>query len=198
MKRVFVAGATSPLGGSLCAEYQRRGWYVMAHVTTSNQIEPIAADQLIAAKATDATSLNGIMAGADLVVSCLDAMRQTDGLNNSDANYRANLNLLREAERAGASRFVYVHVVTAKDFGHIPLGVEKSKFLAALQSSAIAATAITSCDSRKDALFRLDAFGLDIADAEDVTRHVMDRPKANFAPTKTSRIHHMTPERTLS
>ncbi len=35
MKRVFVSGATGYLGRYVCAEYQRRGWYVIAQTVTT-------------------------------------------------------------------------------------------------------------------------------------------------------------------
>ena len=65
MKRVFIAGATGYLGRFLCAEFQQRGWYVIALVRNSAQAKPIAADQLIEAQATDAASITGVMAGTD-------------------------------------------------------------------------------------------------------------------------------------
>jgi len=142
MKRVSIAGATGYLGRHLCAEYQQRGWYVIALVRKATQAAPIAADQLIEAQATDPLTLKGVMAGADLVVSCLGITRQTDGLGYWDVDYQANLNLLREAERAGVGRFGYIHVLGASDMAHVPMVAAKSAFVAELQRSAIAATVI--------------------------------------------------------
>lgn len=142
MKRVFIAGATGYLGRHLCAEFQQRGWYVIALVRKTTQAAPIAADQLVEAQATDPETLRGVMAGADLVVSCLGITRQTDGLGYWDVDYRANLNLLREAERADVGQFGYVHVVRAGDMAHVPMVAAKSAFVAALQRSAIAETVI--------------------------------------------------------
>lgn len=142
MKRVFIAGATGYLGRYLCAEYQRRGWYVNALVRKAPQGAPIAADQLVEAQATDPHTLPGILAGADLVVSCIGITRQTDGLTYWDVDYQANLNLLHEAERAGVARFAYVHVLRAEDMAQVPLVAAKSAFVAELERSRIAATVI--------------------------------------------------------
>ncbi|PXW72797.1 uncharacterized protein YbjT (DUF2867 family) [Loktanella sp. PT4BL] len=142
MKRVFIAGATGYLGRYLCAEYQRRGWYVIALVRKATTAAPIAADQLVEAQATDPASLKGAMAGAELVVSCLGITRQTDGLGYWDVDFQANLNLLREAENAGASRFAYIHVLRAADLGHVPMVAAKSAFVAELQQSTVAATIV--------------------------------------------------------
>lgn len=142
MKRVFIAGATGYLGRYLCAEFQRRGWYVIALVRKAPRGAPLAADQLVEAQATDPRTFQGAMAGADLVVSSLGVTRQTDGLDYWDVDYQANLNLLHEAERAGVARFAYVHVLRAQDMAQAPLVAAKSAFVAELERSQIAATVI--------------------------------------------------------
>ncbi len=142
MKRVFIAGATGYLGRFLCAEFQQRGWYVIALVRNSAQAKSIAADQLIEAQATDAASITGVMAGTDLVVSSLGITRQIDGLDYWDVDYRANLNLMREAERASVGRFAYIHVLRAEEMAHVPMVAAKSAFVEELQRAAIASTII--------------------------------------------------------
>lgn len=142
MKRVVVAGATGYLGRHICAEYQRLGWYVIALVRDPAQAAPIAADQLIQVQATQPATLNGVMSGANLVISCLGKTRQTDGLTYRDVDYQANLNLLREAERAGVERFAYIHVLNADQMADVPLVAAKRDFVAALQRSPVASTII--------------------------------------------------------
>ena len=142
MKRVFIAGATGYLGRYLCAEYQRRGWYVIALVRKTTHAAPIAADQLIEAQATKPATLKGVMTGVDLVVSCLGITRQADGLGYWDVDYQANLTLLREAQRAGVERFAFVHVLRAVDMAQVPMVAAKSAFVTELQNSEIAATVI--------------------------------------------------------
>lgn len=142
MRRVFIAGATGYLGRYLCAEYQQRDWYVIALVRKTKQAAPIAADQLVEAHATDPETLKGVMAGADLVVSCLGITRQTDGLGYWDVDYQANLNLLREAERTGVGQFGYIHVLRASDMAQVPMVAAKSAFVVELQRSSIDASVI--------------------------------------------------------
>lgn len=142
MKRVFIAGATGYLGRYLCAEYQSRGWYVIALVRDAETASPISADQLVQAQATDPATLSGLMTDVDLVVSCLGITRQRDGLGYWDVDYQANLNLLREAEQAGVGRFAYIHVLRANDMAHVPMVAAKSAFVEALRRSAIPATII--------------------------------------------------------
>jgi uncharacterized protein YbjT (DUF2867 family) len=142
MKTVFIAGATGYLGRFLCAEYSRRGWYVVALVRNPQSAAVLAADSIVTAQATDASSLKGMMDGADLVVSALGITRQVDGLSYQDVDYQANINLLREAERAGVDRFAYVHVLHADAMLHIPLAAAKAEFVEALQASTLNSTVI--------------------------------------------------------
>jgi uncharacterized protein YbjT (DUF2867 family) len=142
MKTVFIAGATGYLGRYLCAEFQRRGSYVIALVRSRDRASDLSADQLVEAEATRPETLAGIMDGADLVVSALGITRQADGLTYRDVDYQANLNLLHEAERAGVGRFTYVHVLNADAMRHVPLVAAKAEFVDALWASALPSTVI--------------------------------------------------------
>ena len=142
MQTVFIAGATGYLGRHLCAAYRAEGYYVTALVRDAARARTLDADTLIEARATDAATLAGVMEGADLVVSALGITRQRDGLSYRDVDYAANINLLREAERAGVARFAYIHVLMADRLRHVPLVAAKADFVDALQASSLAATVI--------------------------------------------------------
>lgn len=142
MKTVFVAGATGYLGRYLCAEYNRRGWYVIALVRNAHTAGPLTADSIVEAQATLPDSLTGLMDGADLVVLALGITRQTDGLSYRDVDYQANINLLRAAERAGVRQFAYIHVLNADAMRQVPLVAAKAAFADALKASSIAETIV--------------------------------------------------------
>jgi uncharacterized protein YbjT (DUF2867 family) len=142
MHSVFIAGATGYLGRFLCAEYRARGHHVTALVRDRARAGDLAADALIEAEATRPETLSGVMEGVDLVVSALGITRQADGLSYRDVDFGANLNLLREAERAGVGRFAYVHVLNAHAMRHVPGVAAKAGFVDALQASRVASTVI--------------------------------------------------------
>jgi uncharacterized protein YbjT (DUF2867 family) len=142
MHTVFIAGATGYLGRFLCAEYSRRGFYVTALVRDRARACDLAADTLVEAEVTRPETLSGILRGADLVVSALGITRQADGLTYRDVDYRGNLNLLREAERAGVGRFAYVHVLNADAMRHVPGVAAKADFVDALRASTLPSTVI--------------------------------------------------------
>jgi uncharacterized protein YbjT (DUF2867 family) len=138
---VLVAGATGYLGRFLCAEYARRGHHVTALVRDAARARGLA-DVLVEAQATGPETLSGLMDGVDLAVSALGITRQADGLGYRDVDYRANLNLLHEAERAGVGRFAYVHVFHADAMAGVPVVDAKAEFVAALWASDMPATVI--------------------------------------------------------
>lgn len=142
MKTVFIAGASGYLGRHLCEEYRRRDWYVTALVRSPMRGRGPDADQLVEAEATDPASLRGAMSGTDLVISCLGITRQVDYPGYRDIDYRANLNLLREAERAEVGRFAYVHVLRAAELAQIPMVRAESDFVEELLRSTLDATII--------------------------------------------------------
>jgi len=142
MKTVLIAGATGYLGRYLCAEYERRGWYVVALVRDAAKAGDLPAGARVEAQATRPETLRGIMAGVDLVVSALGITRQADGLGYMDVDFQANVNLLDEAERAGVGRFAYVHVLNAERMRAVPLVAAKAAFVDRLMASPLAHTVI--------------------------------------------------------
>ena len=142
MKTVLIAGATGYLGRYLCAEYERRGWYVVALVRDAAKAGDLPAGARVEAQATRPETLRGIMSGVDLVVSALGITRQADGLGYMDVDFQANVNLLEEAERAGVGRFAYVHVLNAERMREVPLVAAKAAFVDRLRASPLAHTVI--------------------------------------------------------
>lgn len=142
MPSVLIAGATGYLGRFLCTEYRTRGYHVTALVRDRQRAKTLDADTLIEARATCPETLTGGMKGIDLVVSALGITRQADGLSYREVDFAANLNLLREAERAGVERFAYVHVLRADAMRPVPLVSAKADFVDALAASETASTVI--------------------------------------------------------
>src|SRR6056297_1718634 len=126
MRTVFIAGATGCLGRFLCAEYSRRGWHVTALArhgagAASGAARRSGRRRSDRGRGHPTGDPTGIMGGADLVVSALGITRQADGLSYRAVDYRANLNMLREAERADVGRFARVRVLNADAMRHVPL-----------------------------------------------------------------------------
>lgn len=140
-KTVFIAGATGYLGRYLVAEYAKRGWNVIALVRKPEGA-PQQATRLCVAQATEPESLANTMDGVDLVVSSLGITRQRDGLTYRQVDYQANINLLREAERAGVKHFAYIHVLGAEKLAHLPPIAAKQDFVDKLRVCELESTVI--------------------------------------------------------
>ena len=91
-------------------------------------------------------TLEGLCEGQDAVVSCAGAVMQlgnwSDRRSFTEVDYGGNSNLLREAERAGVAKFVYVSLHSAQRF----LGTEYARahesFVGNLNRSKIAHTIV--------------------------------------------------------
>lgn len=164
MNHILVAGATGYLGHYLVAEFKKRGWEVSALVRDAARARQkgLSADHFIEAEATEPASLEGVMTGIDTVISALGKTRQKDDLTYQDVDYQANCNLLAAAEKAGVSRFAYIHVVNAKALvDHSALAKAKQSFVDTLTASPIASTVIapTGYFSDMGDLFNMAASG---------------------------------------
>lgn len=122
--QVVVAGATGALGQQVVRELLRRGYAVCA-VVRRTPLPPDLADKVtvVWGDALDPSTTDLACSSSDVVFSCLGAS-VSPKLSAGRRTYArvdepANLNLLDSAIRAGATRFVYVSVAGAHEFGHL-------------------------------------------------------------------------------
>jgi uncharacterized protein YbjT (DUF2867 family) len=142
--RVLVAGATGYLGRHLVEQLKDDGCWVRALARRPEQSDSLAiADDVFVGEVTRAESLRGIADGIDTVFSTIGITRQRDGVGYNDVDYAGNLALLREAERSGVKRFVYVSVLHGRELRtSVELAAAKERFVDALTESAVSSTVI--------------------------------------------------------
>jgi uncharacterized protein YbjT (DUF2867 family) len=135
--RMLVAGSTGYLGGYIVRQLLEADADFVALARSTGKLKAMGlADERIAlAQVTDVDSLRGCCDGVDVVISCLGITRQKDGLTYMDLDYQANLNLLREAERAGVRKFIYISAFKAQLFPDVRLLQAKERFAAELLAS---------------------------------------------------------------
>lgn len=143
-KRVLVVGATGYLGLHVLDDACRSGYRVRALVRNPKKLEGRRAnlESVVVAEVTSPDSLCGKLEGVDVVFSSLGITRQKDGLRYLDVDYQGNLNVLREAERAGCKKFVYVSVLHPEYTIHTDMVAAKELFVAALQKSPLETTVV--------------------------------------------------------
>ena len=134
-KKIIVAGATGYLGRHIIKELQFRGLPFQAIARNSEKLQKmgLSPGQIISAEVTKAETLEGVLHGADVVISTVGITRQKDGLSYMDVDYQANMNLLHEAKAAGVSKFIYVSVIGGEQMRHLKIMEAKEKFVDALK-----------------------------------------------------------------
>lgn len=140
---VLIAGATGYAGRCLVDEYASLPKdYIVKALVRRQPTPPFPENvQLIMGECTKPDSLDGIMNGVNVCVSALGITRQRDGLTYHDVDYQANVNLLKEAEKAGISKFGYIHVIQGGVLADVSVGVAaKQAFVEQLQASSIKST----------------------------------------------------------
>ncbi|MFI6565946.1 SDR family oxidoreductase [Streptomyces sp. NPDC050534] len=134
-----MAGATGHLGRHVVPDLKARGHVVRALVRDPDRLGPLrdTVDEVITADATDVHALAGCCDGIDVLVSTVGLVGKPARLSCWDVDYGANLNLLREAERAGVQKFVYVSVVHAPALEDLALVRAKRAFENELRASGM-------------------------------------------------------------
>lgn len=141
---VLLAGATGYLGRFIAAELHRRGLKVRAIVRDqkraaspgpwgSPSIEGLVDDWAVG-EVTNPAFVADVARGADCVISALGVTRQQ--ADPWDIDHRANLAILRSAERHGARTFCYVNVLGG-DACPAQLTQAKAAFVQDLTESAV-------------------------------------------------------------
>jgi uncharacterized protein YbjT (DUF2867 family) len=139
MSRVLVAGATGYLGGFVCSELKSRSHFVRALVRSSRQHDGLrnCTDEIVRGEVTKPETLAGLCDRVDVVFSSVGITRQKDGLSFRDVDYQGNVNLLREALRAGVKRFVYVSAFSGRQLRHLEIIDAHEAFVDELERSGI-------------------------------------------------------------
>ncbi|WP_085369572.1 NAD(P)H-binding protein [Leifsonia sp. NCR5] len=141
--RVLVAGATGHLGSCIMAELRRGRVCTRALVRREEQRTTVSADDVFVGQVTDPRSLRHVADDVDTVISTIGVTRQRDGVGYEQVDYAGNLALLREAEAAGASRFVYVSVLHGETLRRrVRLVAAKERFVDELTASPLRPTVI--------------------------------------------------------
>lgn len=139
MTKIIVAGATGYLGSHLVKVLQDRNFSFKALARNERKLLEMGLSeaQIVRAEVTKPSTLQGRLAGADLLISTVGITRQKDGLTYMDVDFQANLNLLEEAKRAGIRKFIYVSAINGDRMRRLKIMAAKEKFVDALKASGL-------------------------------------------------------------
>jgi uncharacterized protein YbjT (DUF2867 family) len=143
-QRVLVAGATGYLGGFVARELAKRGCFVRALARSPEKLESIKdeLEEVVVGEVTEPDTLTGTCDGIDVVFSSIGITKQKGKLTFKDVDYQGNLNLLREAQKAGVRKFIYVSVYNGPELLHLDIIKAHEDFVAELAASGLDYTVI--------------------------------------------------------
>jgi len=141
---VLLAGATGYLGKYIAEELEKQ--HIEAKLLARN-VQNLAEFEtehctVINAEVTEPETLKGWFDDVDVVISTVGITRQKDGLNYMDVDYKANVNLLKEAQQAGVKKFIYVSAINGSKYRKLKMLEAKEKFVDELKSSGMDYTVI--------------------------------------------------------
>ncbi len=152
MKKVLVAGSTGYIGSYVVQEFKNRGYWVRALVRDAEKakkpgqhLEPAVArlaDEIVVAEATMPQTLAGMCDGVEIVFSSLGMTRPDFVHSSFEVDYKANLNILREAQKAKVKKFVYISVFNADKMMGIENIQAHEKFVDELRASGLEYTVV--------------------------------------------------------
>jgi len=138
--KVILAGAFGKLGTDILKTLVNEGHEVLAVDMITKDVEGI--EGKYEKKVVDVTkpeTLTGICEGKEVLITTVGLTRGGKGVTNYDIDFQGNLNLLKEAEKAGVKEFAYVSVLKADNpkASNIPMLDAKAKMEKELKESGM-------------------------------------------------------------
>lgn len=135
--KVVLAGAYGNLGADVFRELIGNGHEVIALDMVQRDIGISSGFKYFKMDVTDPKTLEGVMDGADILITTVGLTKGSASVSNYDIDYQGNLNLLGEAKKAGIRNFVYISVVKADTAPDVPMVNAKWLFENELKKSGI-------------------------------------------------------------
>lgn len=144
MTKILVAGASGYLGKYILKELDNWKIPAVALVRSPEKVKGLNYRnmKIVKAEVTRPETLSGVFKDVETVISTVGITRQNDGLTYMEVDYKANANLLQEAERAGVRKFIYVSVIEGDKLRHLKVTEAKERFVDVLKASGLEYTVI--------------------------------------------------------
>ena len=138
MKKILLAGATGYLGRHVALELTKQQYPATILVRDKSKVQAdLRKLETVVAEVTKPDTLKGIMDDIEAVISTIGITKQKDGLTYMDVDYQANLNLLKEAKKAGVKKFIYVSALNADNLTYLKMCHAKELFVQELINSGM-------------------------------------------------------------
>ena len=136
---VLLAGATGYLGGYIAKALVKENFKTKLIARTTKNLKSFESKtvKIIFGEVTKPETIKGVCEGVTTVISTIGITRQKDGLTYMDVDYKANINLLNEAKRAGVKKFIYISAINGNKYRHLKIFEAKEKFVDYLKISGL-------------------------------------------------------------
>lgn len=143
---ILVAGGSGTLGSKVVNRLAERGFPVRvltrqagwAPSDATNHVDVVVGD------VRDAAMLERAVAGATVVVSCIQGFAGRDAAGTDEIDRKGNESLIQAAQRHGVRHFVLVSVIGAAADSPVPLFRAKHQAEQALRTSGLSSTTVRS------------------------------------------------------
>ena len=128
--KIVLAGAFGHLGTDILKALIEAGHEVVAADIKEGDVAEIKGKHTFAPiDATKPETLTGLCDGADAVITTMGLTGASTRFTAYDIDYQGNLNLLHEAQKANAPKFVYISVISCDEPGAEKVPMLHAKYL---------------------------------------------------------------------
>lgn len=138
-RKILLAGGTGYLGSHIADAIVSLGLPARMLTRKKQRLAQYESStiEIMEATVTEPDTLLRSCQGIDTVISTIGITRQKDGFTYLDVDYQANLNLLREAQRAGVRKFIYVSAINGDKHRELKIFEAKEAFVDELKKSGL-------------------------------------------------------------
>lgn len=141
MERILLAGGTGYLGGYILSELLHQGFQTRAIVRNMSKIRSSLREhsnlEILHAELTQPSSIKNSCKDIDVVISTIGITKSKAKQTYMEVDYQANMNLLREAQRSGVRKFIYISVLKGEQLKNIAVCKAKEQFVYKLKRSGL-------------------------------------------------------------
>ncbi len=128
--KVVLAGAFGNLGGEILKALIAQGHEVIAADLKERKIEGTEGKyKFVSIDATSPATLAGLCDGADVVITTMGLTGASTRFTSYDIDYKGNMNLYREAQKAGVKKFNYISVISCDEKGAESVPMLHAKYM---------------------------------------------------------------------
>ncbi len=128
--KVVLAGAFGNLGAEILKALVKEGHEVVAADIKEREIEGLEKNyKFVAIDATNPETLKGLCDGAEVVITTMGLTGASTRFTAYDIDYAGNMNLYKEAKKAGVKKFNYISVISCDEPGAEKVPMLHAKYM---------------------------------------------------------------------